>query len=113
VKATLQEEGSYVNDKRYNTPDIKKHPLGSLLRTFKGLDTTAPVSDAAELLSFKVCDNRLHISDCQYIASYNWLGCMEPTIITPGWLVISEYGLNSNIPKENPRDGLLSTIPAS
>jgi hypothetical protein len=104
---------SYVNDKRHNTPDIKKHPLGSLLRTFKGLDTTSPVSDAAELLSFKVCDNRLQISDCQYIASYNWLGSTEPTIMTPGLLVISKYRLNSNILKENPRDGPLSTIPAS
>jgi hypothetical protein len=77
---------SCANDKKHDTPDIEKHPLGSLLRTFKGLDTTAPLSDVGELLNVKVSDITLQIFDCRYVASYNWLDSPEPTIVTPGRL---------------------------
>lgn len=54
-------------------PDLSKHPLGSLLATLS----------YTELIGAKSNDNT-KISDCEYVASYNWLNTTEPNILVPG-----------------------------
>jgi hypothetical protein len=56
-------------------PDIEKHPLGELLKTFHSSDLGVEQSGFARHAT---------ISDCQYVASYNWLN--DRTIIVPGKL---------------------------
>jgi hypothetical protein len=53
-------------------PDLEKHPLGDLVKELH-------ISD----LGLESID-RAKISDCQYVASYNWLGDEVPTIVVPG-----------------------------
>ncbi|KAF1851482.1 uncharacterized protein K460DRAFT_298555 [Cucurbitaria berberidis CBS 394.84] len=56
-------------------PDIEKYPLGKLLQTLQASDLIPEQNG----LSHKAA-----ITDCQYIASYNWLNNSTPTIIVPG-----------------------------
>ncbi|KAF1943539.1 hypothetical protein EJ02DRAFT_433108 [Clathrospora elynae] len=56
-------------------PDIEKHTLGHLLKTFRSADLNAERDDLAHGTT---------ISDCQYIASYNWSNEKTRTIIVPG-----------------------------
>jgi hypothetical protein len=56
-------------------PDIEKHPLGELLKTFYSSDLGVDQGESA---------HRAVISDCEYVASYNWLNDRNPTIIVPG-----------------------------
>ncbi|USP79059.1 uncharacterized protein yc1106_06333 [Curvularia clavata] len=56
-------------------PDIKKNPLGSLLKTILAPDLVIDAKDAA--LTGE-------ITDCQYVSSYNWLNDQTPTIVIPG-----------------------------
>jgi hypothetical protein len=55
--------------------DIEKHPLGVLLKTFHSSDLGVGQSNSTYPAA---------ISDCQYVASYNWLNDRDPTIIVPG-----------------------------
>ncbi|PSN66895.1 hypothetical protein BS50DRAFT_600499 [Corynespora cassiicola Philippines] len=55
-------------------PDLGKHPLGKLLQTIKPSDLLSvnlPLGDPA-------------ITNCNDIASYNWLNSATPTIVVPG-----------------------------
>lgn len=52
--------------------DLEKHPLGDLVKEFHSSDLSLKPINLAE------------ISDCQYVASYNWLNDEVPTIIIPG-----------------------------
>lgn len=56
-------------------PDINKHPLGKLVKTFSILDLKVGSGQALP---------DTEISDCQYVASYNWLNSQNPTIVVPG-----------------------------
>lgn len=56
-------------------PDIEKYPLGQLLQTFRDSDLRVE----AKTLSHKVS-----ITNCDCVASYNWLSEKAPTIIIPG-----------------------------
>jgi hypothetical protein len=58
-------------------PDVEKHPLGELLKTFHSSDLRLDQGDSVHLAA---------ISGCQYVASYNWLNDRDPTIIVPGKL---------------------------
>ncbi|KAF1920571.1 hypothetical protein BDU57DRAFT_18675 [Ampelomyces quisqualis] len=53
-------------------PDFEKHPLGDLVEELYSSNLRLKPIDLAE------------ISDCQYVASYNWLNDKVPTIIIPG-----------------------------
>jgi hypothetical protein len=53
-------------------PDLEKHPLGDLVMEFRSSDLSLKPIDLAE------------ISNCQYVASYNWLNDEVPTIVVPG-----------------------------
>lgn len=53
-------------------PDLKKNPLGDLIKEIQSSDLSLMPIDLAE------------ISDCQYVASYNWLNDKQPTIVIPG-----------------------------
>jgi hypothetical protein len=63
-------------------PDLDKHPLGDLVKEFHSSDLSLKPIDLAE------------ISDCQYVASYNWLNDEVPTIVVPG--NFSSLGAGSN-----------------
>ena len=52
--------------------DIEKHPLGDTVNEFHSSNLSLKPIDLAE------------ISDCQYVASYNWLNDEVPTIVIPG-----------------------------
>ncbi|OAL54056.1 hypothetical protein IQ07DRAFT_668319 [Pyrenochaeta sp. DS3sAY3a] len=56
-------------------PDIVKHPLGKLLETILASDSTFLVKDLGRTVT---------ITDCRYLASYNWLNRSAPTIAVPG-----------------------------
>lgn len=56
-------------------PDIKKNPLGDLLKTILAPRLVVEAKDAA-LAS--------EITDCQYVSSYDWLNDQTPTILIPG-----------------------------
>jgi len=56
-------------------PDIVKHPLGQLLQTFK-------LSDLQSLTDRAVDSDT--ITNCEYVASYNWTDAKTPTILVPG-----------------------------
>ncbi|KAF3153579.1 hypothetical protein TWF569_001890 [Orbilia oligospora] len=58
-------------------PDIVKHPLGNLVAkiTTKDIDLTA----SGDTLSATAV-----ISDCEYVASYNWMNESASTIMVPG-----------------------------
>lgn len=62
--------------------DIRKHPLGELLQTFRNADLEVPNL---------IVPDESFISDCQYVASYNWLDDELPTIIVPGKCFVSLY----------------------
>ncbi|KAL1795342.1 hypothetical protein ACET3X_007158 [Alternaria dauci] len=53
-------------------PDLERHPLGDLVKEFRSSDLSLKPADLAE------------ISDCRYVASYNWLNGKVPTIVVPG-----------------------------
>lgn len=53
-------------------PDLEKHPLGGLVKTFHNSDLGLKKTDVAKIV------------DCQYVASYNWLNGAVPTIVIPG-----------------------------
>ncbi|KAK6508266.1 hypothetical protein TWF506_010362 [Arthrobotrys conoides] len=59
-------------------PDIVKHPLGDLVAkiTTKDLDINLTASD--DTLSTAI------ITDCEYVASYNWMNESASTIMVPG-----------------------------
>lgn len=52
--------------------DLEKHPLGDLVMEFRSSDLSLKPIDLAE------------ISNCQYVASYNWLNDEVPTIVVLG-----------------------------
>ncbi|KAH7122785.1 hypothetical protein B0J11DRAFT_616147 [Dendryphion nanum] len=58
-----------------NVPNVTLHPLGDLIAT---IDNAA--LDQALITGI----GAPRITDCQYIASYNWLNEKEPTISVPG-----------------------------
>lgn len=68
----------------HNIPDIENHPIGQLLTTFNNSDLTMPLPGTTRDSSRKVSVSALQISNCRYVASYNWLDSKEATIITPG-----------------------------
>ncbi|KAH8623573.1 hypothetical protein IG631_22052 [Alternaria alternata] len=53
-------------------PDLERHPLGDLVKVFRSSDLSLKPADLAE------------ISNCKYVASYNWLNGKVPTIVVPG-----------------------------
>ena len=53
-------------------PDFEKYSLGNLVKEFRSSDLSLKPIDLAE------------ISNCQYVASYNWLNDGIPTIVVPG-----------------------------
>ena len=53
-------------------PDFEKYSLGNLVKEFRSSDLSLKPIDLAE------------ISNCQYVASYNWLNDEVPTIVVPG-----------------------------
>ena len=53
-------------------------PLGPLLQTLSEADLLA--TDQAQ----SSCDKPAKITDCTYVASFNWLDRDEPTILIPG-----------------------------
>jgi hypothetical protein len=58
-------------------PDLERHPLGDLVNEFRNSDLSLKPAALAE------------ISDCQYVASYNWLNGKVPTIAIPGGLFLA------------------------
>jgi hypothetical protein len=56
-------------------PDLKNHPLGDLVKTLRNSDLSVEESHIAKPPT---------ISDCRYVASYNWSNDPVPTIIVPG-----------------------------
>jgi hypothetical protein len=65
----------FPNSKQPVTPDIQKHPLGPLLHTISQ-------GSIESLLLDDPLNNT--ISDCELVASYNWLDEKTPTIVVPG-----------------------------
>jgi hypothetical protein len=62
----------FANPREQMKPDLERHPLGDLVKEFR-------ISN----LSLKPIDS-VEITDCQYVASYNWLNDKVPTIVVPG-----------------------------
>ncbi|KAF2742813.1 hypothetical protein M011DRAFT_452333 [Sporormia fimetaria CBS 119925] len=62
----------FLTKTRETNPDLEKHPLGCLIKEFGSPDLGLNPVDLAK------------ISDCQYVASYNWLNDEVPTIVIPG-----------------------------
>jgi hypothetical protein len=62
----------FAKTRESTKPDLEKHPLGSLVKELRSSDLSLKPIDLAE------------ISDCQYVASYNWLRDEVPTIVIPG-----------------------------
>ncbi|KAJ4366236.1 hypothetical protein N0V83_007872 [Neocucurbitaria cava] len=56
-------------------PDIESHPLGQLLQTVHNSDLLDMPSNSS---------HNVTITDCQYVASYNWLNNSNPTVVVPG-----------------------------
>lgn len=56
-------------------PDIQKHPLGKLQKALQVSDLKFNLDIIASMPT---------ISDCQYVASYNWLNDKTPTVMVPG-----------------------------
>jgi len=54
-------------------PDLSQHPLGELMTTITMSDLLAEEKKTTA-----------KITDCQYVASYNWLSKAMPTILIPG-----------------------------
>lgn len=65
----------YSKPKKDSGPDISKIPLGNLV-------TNLSYSDVTETK----CTDSVSITDCEYVASYNWLNMAVPTILVPGKL---------------------------
>jgi hypothetical protein len=63
----------YRKKKNDSGIDISKHPLGTLLTTLSYL----------EVAETKCTDNA-NITDCEFVASYNWLTMPARTILVPG-----------------------------
>ncbi|KAF1998617.1 hypothetical protein P154DRAFT_408136, partial [Amniculicola lignicola CBS 123094] len=59
----------------FTVPDTHKNPLGDIVTTISVSDLNEPPK------RFK---DTAKISDCQYVASYNWLAEISPTIAVPG-----------------------------
>lgn len=65
----------FVKRQEPTKPDTTKHPLGQLITSLKNSDLE---SSQANMLPLS------HISNCQYVTSYNWLRDKKPTILVPG-----------------------------
>jgi hypothetical protein len=62
----------FVKNREQTRPDLERHPLGGLVKELRSSNLSLKPIDVAE------------ISDCQYVASYNWLSDEVPTIVVPG-----------------------------
>lgn len=74
--------GRYASARKRNNmrkPDLIKHPLGELLTTITMTDLQSEKQETAS-----------KITDCQYVASYNWLSKATPTILVPGKISLPE-----------------------
>jgi hypothetical protein len=67
----------FAKPKEQVKPDLERHPLGDLIKEFRNSDLSLKPAALAE------------ISDCQYVASYNWLNGKVPTIAIPGGLFLA------------------------
>ncbi|KAJ4325365.1 hypothetical protein N0V94_000707 [Neodidymelliopsis sp. IMI 364377] len=65
----------FVKRQEPTRPDINKHPLGELLVLLRNSNLETLRNDPLYLPG---------ISNCQYVASYNWLGDKTATILVPG-----------------------------
>ncbi|KAI4689111.1 hypothetical protein J4E81_007828 [Alternaria sp. BMP 2799] len=62
----------FAKNREQPKPDLHAHPLGDLVKVFRSSDLSLKPIDSAE------------ISNCQHVASYNWLNDEVPTIVVPG-----------------------------
>lgn len=67
--------GRQSNHQAPPQPDTLRHPLGQLITTIINQDLI--VSDIS-------LPNPASISDCEYVASYNWMNEGVPTLMIPG-----------------------------
>jgi hypothetical protein len=63
-------------------PDLTKHPLGELIGSLRNPDLETSRNDSLY---------HPGISNCQYVASYNWLGDKTTTILVPGKFFYVSY----------------------
>lgn len=66
---------AFTKRREVTKPDIEKYPLGRLLETFRTSDLKTKDGESTDAPV---------ISDCQYVASYNWLNEEAPSIVVPG-----------------------------
>ncbi|KAI4680430.1 uncharacterized protein J4E84_008078 [Alternaria hordeiaustralica] len=62
----------FAKNREQPKPDLQTHPLGDPVKVFRSSDLSLKPIDSAE------------ISNCQHVASYNWLNDEVPTIVVPG-----------------------------
>ncbi|KAI4610439.1 hypothetical protein J4E80_008203 [Alternaria sp. BMP 0032] len=62
----------FAKNREQAKPDLQTHPLGDPVKVFRSSDLSLKPIDSAE------------ISNCQHVASYNWLNDEVPTIVVPG-----------------------------
>jgi hypothetical protein len=72
----------FVKNREQVQPDLEKYPLGDLVKLFRISDLSLKPLDLAE------------ITDCQHVASYNWLNDEVPTIVVPGKYLSNYAGWN-------------------
>lgn len=74
----------FAKNREQPKPDLQKHPLGDLVKVFRSSDLSLKPLDLAE------------ISDCQHVASYNWLNDEVPTIVVPGKALLLLQDVTNN-----------------
>lgn len=73
---------NFPHKKEQIKPDIVKNPLGKLKETIHASDSTLLVKDLSRTAT---------ITDCRYLASYNWLNRSAPTIAVPGKSKLAQF----------------------